>query len=135
MNISDAAKASGISAKMIRHYEGIGLIRSAHRSDAGYRIYHEQDIHVLRFIRSARNMGFSLDAISELLALWQDKSRHSVDVKKIAQQHIDILQQKISELQDMVSTLQTLMNCCADDQRPDCPILENFAVGVDIKHY
>lgn len=127
MIIGDVAKLTGVSAKMIRHYESIGLLKPAMRSDAGYRQYREQDVHVLRFIRRSRDMGFSLDVIKALLALWQDKNRHSADVKQIATQHIDELQQKIAALQDMVATLQTLVHCCAGDTRPECPILENFS--------
>ncbi|WP_036535812.1 Cu(I)-responsive transcriptional regulator [Oceanobacter kriegii] len=126
MNIGAAAKASGISAKMIRYYEETGLIQPASRTSAGYRQYREADIHTLRFIRRARDMGFSVEQIGELLALWQDQSRHSEDVKQLAQQHIDVLNQKISELQSMAATLQSLVSCCAGDDRPDCPILKEF---------
>jgi MerR family gold-responsive transcriptional activator of gol and ges genes len=134
MIIGDVAKLTGVSAKMIRHYESIGLIKPALRSDAGYRQYREQDVHVLRFIRRARDLGFSLDAIKVLLTLWLDKTRHSADVKQIASQHIDELQLKIAALQDMVTTLQTLVQCCAGDERPECPILENFSTIGEMNH-
>ncbi|WP_221796044.1 Cu(I)-responsive transcriptional regulator [Oceanobacter mangrovi] len=127
MNIGAAADASGISAKMIRYYEEIKLIQPASRTSSGYRQYSEADIHTLRFIRRARDMGFAVEQIGELLALWQDESRHSEDVKQLAQQHISTLNQKIAELQSMVNTLQSLVSCCAGDERPDCPILQEFA--------
>jgi len=134
MNIGEAAKASNVSAKMIRHYEHIGLISPAARSDAGYRSFGERDVHTLRFIRSARDLGFTVEGIGELLGLWQDRSRHSADVKKVALAQIEKLEQKITELQAMRNTLQTLVTCCSGDQRPDCPILENLAIGqTDIK--
>lgn len=126
MNIGQAAKATGISAKMIRYYEQIGLIAPAHRTDAGYRRYVADDLHTLTFVRRARDLGFSVDAIKDLLALWQDRSRQSADVKKIALAHIERLNQKITDLQSMVQTLQTLANGCSGDDRPQCPILNDF---------
>lgn len=123
MNIGQAAKASGVTAKMIRYYEATGLIPAAERTAAGYRAYSAKDVHRLQFIRRARDLGFSVSEINELLALWHDHSRHSSDVKRLAQAHIDVLQEKISSLQQMAGTLQTLVNCCAGDDRPDCPIL------------
>lgn len=126
MNIGQAAKASGISAKMIRHYESIGLIAEGRRSAAGYRLYDERDVHVLRFIRSARNLGFSLDQIRVLLSLWRDQGRASADVKSIAQQHIGELEQKIRELTEMRDVLERLVHSCSGDQRPDCPILQGI---------
>ena len=129
MNIGEAAKASSVSAKMIRHYEQIGLIAPAARNDAGYRTFGDRDVHTLRFIRSARDLGFTVEGIGELLALWQDRSRHSADVKKVALGQIEKLEHKITELQAMRNTLQTLVTCCSGDHRPDCPILENLAVG------
>lgn len=129
MNIGQAAKVSGVSAKMIRYYEQIGLINPAHRSDAGYRLYMDNDIHILSFIRSARDLGFSVEGIKDLLALWQDRSRQSADVKKIALSHIERLNEKISELQVMVHTLEHLVHCCAGDSRPNCPILTDLAQG------
>ncbi|MDO6682085.1 MULTISPECIES: Cu(I)-responsive transcriptional regulator [unclassified Oceanobacter] len=127
MNIGAAARASGISAKMLRYYENIGLIQPAGRSAAGYRQYSSADIHTLRFIRRARDMGFSIKKTGELLALWQDQSRHSEDVKRLATEHIDVLNHTITELQAMVSSLQSLLQGCAGDDRPDCPILEEIA--------
>lgn len=132
MNIGEAAKASGISAKMIRYYEQIELIPHGNRTASGYRLYSQADIHRLRFVRRARDLGFSLAEIRELLALWGDRSRKSADVKHMAQTHIADMEQKIEEMQQIVNTLQTLVNCCVGDERPDCPILENF--GQDIIH-
>lgn len=126
MNIGEASKASGVSAKMIRYYEQTGLVPPAHRTSSGYRVYSEPDIHRLRFIRRARDLGFSASEISNLLDLWNDKSRQSSHVKRLAKTHIAELQQKISGLQQMAVTLQTLIDCCAGDERPDCPILDNL---------
>ena len=126
MNIGAAAKASGVSAKMIRYYEEQGLIVAAKRTDAGYRIYTEQDVQVLRFIKRARDLGFAVEWIKSLLALWQDQHRQSSDVRELAKRHVDELQQKITQLQQMVGTLQTLIDCCAGDARPDCPILADL---------
>ena len=126
MNIGAAAKASGVSAKMIRYYEEQGLIVAAKRTDAGYRIYSEQDVQVLRFIKRARDLGFAVEWIKSLLALWQDQHRQSSDVRELAKRHVDELQQKIGQLQQMVGTLQTLIDCCAGDARPDCPILADL---------
>ncbi len=132
MNIGDAAKASGISTKMIRYYEQVGLISSAGRTGAGYRIYSEADIHMLRFVRRARDLGFSVAEIGELLGLWRDRSRKSTDVKRFAQQHIDSLKRRIVELQQIADTLQTLVACCAGDDRPDCPILADLEKPEDM---
>lgn len=126
MNIGEAARVSGVSAKMIRYYEDIGLIPPAARTDAGYRVYTESDLHRLSFLRRARDLGFSVKEIGGLLSLWSDRSRQSADVKRIAQAHISELQNKIAELRGMVDTLQTLVDCCAGDHRPDCPILESL---------
>lgn len=126
MNISEAAKASGVSAKMIRYYEEIGLIPAAARSGSGYRVYSDADVHRLVFVRRARDLGFSVSEIRELLSLWSDRTRQSADVKRIASAHIAELQQKIGELRRMVDSLQTLVDCCAGDDRPDCPILEGL---------
>lgn len=127
MNIGDAAKASGVSAKMIRHYETVGLFPEPHRTDAGYRQYSEGDVHTLRFIRQARDLGFSLDQIKELLALWQDRRRPSRQVKALAEAHIQELEQKLQELQLMKATLAHLVHCCHGDDRPECPILETLS--------
>jgi len=126
MNIGDASKASGVSAKMIRYYEQIGLVPPASRSESGYRAYTQADLHRLHFIRRARDLGFSVAEISDLLGLWHDKSRKSADVKRLAQRHIAELEQRMQALRQMADTLQTLIGCCAGDDRPDCPILEGL---------
>jgi MerR family gold-responsive transcriptional activator of gol and ges genes len=130
MNIGQAAKASGISAKMIRYYEDTGLVGPVARTESGYRVYTARDIHTLGFIKRSRDMGFSVERIAELLELWRDRSRHSADVKRMALAHVQVLQQRIAELQDMVQTVQALANCCAGDDRPDCPILRDIETGV-----
>lgn len=127
MNIGQAAKASGISAKMIRYYEGIGLISPAGRSSSNYRLYGPQDIHHLRFIKRSRSLGFSLEETATLLGLWGDKTRESAAVKKVAERHIANLEQKIAEMRTMVTTLSTLSHSCDGDHRPDCPILNDLA--------
>jgi len=126
MKIGEAAERSGVSAKMIRYYESIGLLAPAPRRDNSYRDFDDHDVHDLRFIRRSRSLGFSIEEITRLLALWRDKSRPSREVKEIASAHIDSLQQRISELQSMVSTLQHLSNHCQGDHRPDCPILDDL---------
>ncbi|KXU39254.1 hypothetical protein AXE65_09260 [Ventosimonas gracilis] len=123
MNIGQAAKASGVSVKMIRYYESVGLLPKVTRTPSGYRDYDAPDIHILRFIRRARELGFALAQIHDLLDLWRDRSRKSADVKRVAQQHMLDLQRRIDALQQMSDTLQTLVTCCAGDDRPDCPIL------------
>ncbi len=127
MNIGQAAKASGVSAKMIRYYEQTGLIPPAERRESGYRDYTGADVHMLRFIRRARDLGFAVAEIDDLLNLWRDKSRHSADVKRIATAHIAALRERIDSLNQMVGTLQTLTACCSGDDRPDCPILADLA--------
>lgn len=127
MNIGQAAEQSGVSAKMIRYYEQIGLITPPDRTDSNYRVYGTDDVHVLRFIRRARTLGFSVEETAALLALWQDKTRASAEVKDIAQSHIQALETKIDELQGMVKTLKHLVHCCQGDNRPDCPILDDLA--------
>jgi len=126
-NIGLASKASGVSVKMIRHYESIGLLKKVTRTQANYRLYSEADVHTLRFIKRARTLGFSIDDIRELLSLWQNKSRPSASVKKVAAGHVEDLKRRIAEMQAMVSTLGHLMHNCHGDQRPDCPILEDLA--------
>lgn len=126
MTIGEVARASGVSAKMIRYYESIGLIPAASRTDSGYRIYTENDVHTLRFVRRARDLGFPVEAIAELLALWQDRSRHSADVKRVALEHVETLEKKIGELRAMADTLRELATRCAGDHRPDCPILADL---------
>ena len=127
MNIGEAAKASGISAKMVRHYEEIGLLSKARRTESGYRTYADNDVHVLRFIRRARDLGFSLPEIKTLLGLWGNRRRASADVKRLAMAHVSDLDRKIAELQAMRATLAHLAHCCHGDARPDCPILEDLA--------
>lgn len=127
MNIGEAARASGVSAKMIRHYESIGLLPAAARTDAGYRRYGSADVANLRFIRAARDLGFGLDAVRSLLSLWHDSRRESREVKALAEAHIGLLEDKVRELQAMIGALRTLATHCHGDQRPDCPILEGLA--------
>lgn len=127
MNIGQAARASGVSAKMIRHYEALGLIPNARRSEAGYRQYGAAEVHTLRFVRHARDLGFSLAEIAELVGLWHDRDRPSRQVKALAQAHIDALQQKAQQLLAMKATLEQLVGCCHGDDRPECPILETLA--------
>ncbi|HEY1058212.1 MAG TPA: Cu(I)-responsive transcriptional regulator [Limnobacter sp.] len=130
MNIGEASKHTGISAKMIRYYESIGLIGEANRTFSGYRQYNERDVQTLRFIRRSRDLGFSIDRIKTLLALWQDQGRKSADVKKLAQQYIAELDADIEKLQSIRQQLQHLQHCCHGDNRPDCPILDELgAVG------
>lgn len=129
MNIGQAAKHTGLSAKMIRYYEAIGLLPSAGRSESGYRQYGEDDLQRLRFIRRARDLGFSLAESGRLLALWHDRERASADVKALAVEHIEALNGKIAELEALRDTLQTLVDHCQGDQRPDCPILEDLQAG------
>ncbi|MFL9922826.1 Cu(I)-responsive transcriptional regulator [Herbaspirillum lusitanum] len=124
MNIGDAAAASGVSAKMIRHYEESGLTPRVARTDAGYRLYTEKDVHLLRFIRQARQLGFSMKQIADLIGLWLDQSRPSRKVKQLADTHIRELDERIRELQAMKSTLEKLAHDCHGDNRPDCPILD-----------
>lgn len=133
MNIGQAAKASGISAKMIRYYEQIELLPAANRSESGYRDYSESDIHRLRFVRRGRDLGFSVAQIDELLSLWRDSSRQSSEVKQIAAAHMAELREKIESLEQMADTLQTLVECCAGDNRPDCPILADLETPRSIR--
>ena len=127
MNIGQAASASGVSAKMIRYYESIGLIPKTVRTESGYRVYSDYDVHTLRFIRRARDLGFSVEQIADLVSLWRDRERASKDVKAIALGHVDVLERKIRELQEMASTLKHLAENCCGDSRPHCPILEELA--------
>ncbi|WP_419204041.1 Cu(I)-responsive transcriptional regulator [Bordetella trematum] len=127
MNIGQASLASGISAKMIRYYESIGLIPAPARSDAGYRHYREEDLHTLHFIRRARSLGFSVEQMHELLALWRDRSRASADVKRIALEHVAELERKAAELHEMADTLRHLARHCHGDARPDCPIISGLS--------
>ncbi|MBS1209309.1 MAG: cueR [Proteobacteria bacterium] len=127
VDIGTAAVDSGVSIKMIRHYEELGLLGSVPRTAANYRVYAPHHVHTLRFILRSRKLGFSMDEIRTLLGLWQDRQRSSSAVKKIAAAHIVELQARIAELQGMVDTLSQLTACCAGDHRPDCPILADLA--------
>ena len=127
LDIGRASKESGVSVKMIRHYETIGLLKNVARTYANDRVYSDKDVHTLRFIKRGRTLGFSMDDIRELLALWQNKSRPSASVKKISGGHIQDLKRRIHEMQSMVATLEHLTHNCHGDSRPDCPILEDLA--------
>lgn len=127
LTIGEAARSAGISARMVRHYESLGLLAAVARTDSGYRQYTEADVHTLHFIRRSRDLGFSMEEIAELLALWHDRSRASSQVKRIAQAHIDDLSQRIAAMQAMQRSLQTLVSCCKGNERPDCPILDDLA--------
>ena len=127
LDIGRASKASGVSVKMIRHYEAIGLLKKVARTYANYRLYGDGDVHTLRFIRRARTLGFSMQDIRELLSLWQNKSRSSASVKKIAAGRMEELKRRIAEMQSMVTTLEHLTRHCHGDHRPECPILEDLA--------
>ena len=126
MNIGEASKSTGLSAKMIRYYEEVGLLKPA-RTDAGYRRYGQHDLHTLGFLRRARDLGFSVDQMRELLALWTDSGRASADVKAVAQRHIGELERKATALKQMADTLRHLAQHCHGDQRPDCPIIDELA--------
>ncbi|RVH24474.1 Cu(I)-responsive transcriptional regulator [Sinorhizobium meliloti] len=129
MNIGQASNASGVSSKMIRYYEQIGLIKPAHRTASSYRTYGDNDVHTLRFVRRARDLGFSVEQIKELLALWRDRSRASSDVKAVALEHVAELERKIAAIQEMAKTLKHLASHCHGDDRPECPIIEEIANG------
>ena len=129
MNIGQAAKHTGLSAKMIRYYESISLLPSAGRSPSGYRRYNDNDLHRLSFIKRSRDLGFSLEEVGKLLALWQDRQRASADVKALAAGHIAELDRKIGELTSLRDTLSDLVTSCHGDQRPDCPILKELETG------
>ena len=127
MHIGEAAAESGVTAKMIRHYESIGLIGAAHRTDGGYRSYETEDVNVLRFVKRGRTLGFSIEKIRALLALWRDRDRSSGEVKQVALAHVAELEAKIAELQGMRDSLQHLVRHCRGDSRPTCPILDDLA--------
>ena len=129
MNIGQVAKQTGLSSKMIRYYEEVGLLSNIQRSSAGYRVYSAQDLQALRFIRHARTLDFSIEQIKELLSLWRNQSRHSAEVKQLALAHIEQLQQRIKALQNMVEILQQTADCCAGNEAADCPILEQIEHG------
>ena len=127
VTIGEAAQQSGVSAKMVRHYEALGLLGTVARTDSGYRLYSPADVHTLRFIKRCRDLGFSMAEIAELVGLWQNRRRASSSVKRIAQKHVDELTQRIEAMQSMQRTLATLLACCHGDDRPDCPILDDLA--------
>ncbi|RZA33903.1 MAG: Cu(I)-responsive transcriptional regulator [Lysobacteraceae bacterium] len=127
LNIGDAAKASGVSAKMIRHYESIGLLKEAKRTGAGYRVYSDDDVRVLQFVHRGRALGFSLEQIGKLLDLWHDQGRASADVRALARAHIEELDKKIAEMEAMRRTLEALAASCHGDARSNCPILDDLA--------
>jgi MerR family copper efflux transcriptional regulator len=125
-NIGEAARRSGVSAKMVRHYESLGLLPSVGRTESGYRQYTDREVHTLRFIRRSRDLGFSMAEIAELLKLWQNRRRSSADVRRIASKHVQELNQRMAEMESMRRTLEHLVECCQGDQRPDCPILDEL---------
>lgn len=127
MNMGEAAAAADVSAKMVRHYESIGLLPKAARSFSNYRVYGDKDVHTLRFIKRARTLGFSMEDIRDLLGLWHNRSRSSAAVKKLTGKHIGVLKRKIAELKAMVDTLEYLSHHCHGDHRPECPILDDLA--------
>lgn len=127
MNIGEAAEKAGVSAKMARHYESLGLLPKIHRTESGYRVYADTEVHTLRFIKRSRDLGFSMAEIADLLKLWQDTRRPSASVKKVAAAHLEELDRKIEEMQSMRKTLSHLVHCCQGDSRPTCPILEDLA--------
>ena len=129
MNIGQATKASGVSTKMIRYYDEIGLVRPASRTESNYREFDEREVNELRFIRRARSLGFSMPEITQLLSLWRDRERPSREVKAIAEKHVNELDARIAEMQTMADTLRHLSHCCAGDDRPDCPILADLTGG------
>lgn len=131
VNIGTAARLSGVSAKMVRHYEGLGLLPAVARTDSGYRQYSEPEVHTLRFIKRARELGFSMEEIGELVGLWQNRRRASANVRKIARKHADDLGQRIAAMEEMRRTLEHLIHCCHGDERPECPILEDLAGAHD----
>lgn len=126
MNIGKLSEATGVTAKMIRHYEEIGLIPKAMRTQAGYRVYDQASVQYLSFIKKSRNLGFSTEEIRQLLSLWRNKKRSSREVKQLVEKHLKELDQKIAELQSVAGALRSLSSCCHGDQRQDCPILDEL---------
>ena len=124
--IGEAARLSGVSARMVRHYEGLGLLPAVARTDSGYRQYGEADVHTLRFIKRSRDLGFSMEEIAELVGLWHNRRRASSSVKRVAEKHLGELEQRIADMQSMRNTLAHLVHCCHGDARPDCPILDDL---------
>ena len=133
--IGDAARRSGVSAKMLRHYEALGLLGRVARTESGYRQYVEADVHTLRFIKRSRDLGFSMAQIGELVSLWRNRRRASANVKRIAQQHVQDLSERIAAMQAMQRTLQDLLQHCHGDERPDCPILDDLASRRGAQHW
>lgn len=127
VNIGEAASLAGVTPKMVRHYESLGLLPKVHRTESGYRVYTEAEVHTLRFIKRSRDLGFSMAEIAELVKLWQDRRRPSANVKKVATRHLEELDRKIEEMRSMRKTLAHLVHCCHGDDRPDCPILNDLA--------
>jgi Cu(I)-responsive transcriptional regulator len=134
VNIGMASRMSGVTPKMVRHYESLGLLPSVGRTDSGYRLYSEADVHTLRFIKRSRELGFPMADIGELVGLWRNRRRASANVKRIAQKHSDELGLRIEAMQAMQRTLQHLIHCCHGDDRPDCPILDDLAGLHDTAH-
>lgn len=132
MNIGQASKHSGISAKMIRYYEEIGLLEAAQRSASGYRIYSETDLKTLNFLKHARELGFSSEQMKELISLWKNTDRHSAEVKALTVKHIAELKQKIAHLQEIVNILQASADDCCGDQQASCAILDHIEKGVGV---
>ena len=131
--IGEAARRSGVSARMVRHYEGLGLLPAVARTESGYRQYGEADIHTLRFIKRSRDLGFSMEEIAELVGLWHNRRRASASVKRIAQKHLGELEQRIADMQAMRNTLAHLVHCCHGDTRPECPILDDLESGTPLE--
>ncbi|TWO70060.1 Cu(I)-responsive transcriptional regulator [Caenimonas sedimenti] len=133
MNIGAAAEKAGVTAKMARHYELLGLLPKVHRTESGYRVYGDSEVHTLRFIKRSRDLGFSMAEIAELVALWQNRRRPSASVKKVAAAHLAELDRKIEEMESMRMTLGHLIHCCQGDHRPDCPILEDLGRAAPVQ--
>lgn len=131
LTIGRLAEQSGVSSKTIRYYEEVGLLPEPRRSANGYRRYDERSVHILRFVGRARELGFSMQDIEELLALWNNKRRKSKNVRAIAESHLATIQAKIAKLQTMQDSLQHLIHCCHGDDRPDCPILDELSARED----
>jgi len=134
MNIGEAARESGVSAKMIRYYEETGLIPPAGRTGSGYRTYGPKEVQVLRFVRRARDLGFPMEKVADLLALWRDRERASADVKHLAEAQVAALDERIREMQAMKATLEHLVHACAGNDRPDCPILDDLGGRISANH-
>lgn len=133
VTIGEAARASGVPAKTIRYYESVGLIPAAVRADNGYRYYSDRDVQVLRFVHRARSLGFSMEDVANLLALWYDRDRASAAVKSLARSHIEEIDRKMVELASIRATLDDLVARCQGDHRPDCPILQELSGGVAVE--